>query len=564
MKRSLYLVAVALVALSLLAGCASATPAAGPTKPASTATSVPAAAATKPAAAATSAPTSAATPAPAAKIKRGGTLIRMDTAEVSSWDPLFSVQSSQFIESPAFEAPLRYTLVDRATQKFELKPELAESWEVVNPTTITMKFRKGVKFHDGSELTAEVAKWNLDRARTDPKSLAKSFFESIEKIDVVDAQTIKITLSAPSATQLLNMTKAPGGTGGMGSFMVSKEAFEKLGAEAVSKKPYATGPYTMEQWLKDDRTTYKKFDGYWDKGADGQALPYLDSIVVRTVRDQTVALMELRAGTGHVMKSVPGKDIASVKSNADLVFDEWPWSGVPLDFGWNPVKPLWQNLKLRQAAQYAIDRETMSKALGFGSSIPDFHFHWVPAWPGYDETLPHFNFDLNKAQQLMKEAGYPNGVDGGNFDFVTGGSGPRDAEMLQQMWAKIGLKVNLRGFDSVTHKELVKGGDWDANVRGFNSSPDPDGFSRRWLSDGGSNWTNYGNPELDKCMREGRIYYDNAKRAEVYKRCQRIIFEDAYAGGLYIPLGNMAFRKEVKGLAVQAWYIDFREAWLDK
>ncbi len=551
---------ITLVALSaLLASCAPAAPTAAPAAP-TAAAKAPAAATAAPGTAG-SAPTAV---KPAAKTKRGGTLIRMDTAEVSSWDPLFSVQSSQFIEAPAFEAPMRFELVDRATQKFELKPELAEKWEVVNPTTINMTFRKGVKFHDGTELNADVAKWNLDRARNDPKSLAKSFFESIDKIDVVDGQTIKITLSAPSATQLVNMTKAPGGTGGMGSFMVSKQAFEKQGAEAVSKKPYATGPYIMEQWLKDDRTTYKKFDGYWDKGEDGQPLPYLDSIVVRTVRDQTVALMELRAGSGHVMKSVPGKDIASIKGNPDMVFDEWPWSGAPLDFGWNPVKPLWQNLKLRQAAQWAIDRDMMSKTLGFGSSVPDKHFHWTPSWPGYDESLPHYDFDVNKSKQLLAEAGYPNGLDGGNFDFVTGGSGQRDAEMVQQMFANVGIKINLRGYDSVTHKELVKGGDWDANVRGFNSSPDPDGFSRRWLSDGGSNWTNYGNAELDKCMREGRTYYDNAKRAEVYKRCQKIIYEDAYAGGLYIPLGNMAFRKEVKGLTVQAWYIDFRGAWLDK
>jgi ABC-type transport system substrate-binding protein len=569
-RSSVYLMMAILLAVSsLLSACA---PAASPTaaKPAApAATAVPAAsqATSAPASGATAAAPAATKPAAVAKAKRGGILIRMDTGENDTLDPVYTVQSSTFIESPAFEPPLRYELTDRANQKFEIKPELAETFEFTNPTTLVMKFRKGIKFHDGSDLTAEVVKWNLDRARSDQKSTARQFFGAITNIEVVDPLTVKLTLATPSPTILINMTKAAGGTGGTGGFIVSKAAYDKLGAEAVGRKPYGTGPFFVDQWLPDDRTIYKKFDQYWRKDANGDALPYLDGVTVRVVRDPSVMLTELRTGGGHVLKSVAPRDVASVRANPDLVLEEWPWSGQAQDFGFNLVREPWgKNLKLRQAAQYAIDRETMAKALGFGIAAPDLHFHWRQAWVGWDPTLPHYNFDLPKAKALMKEAGYPDGLDAGNLDTTTGAVGPQNVEMMQQMWAQIGIKVKLRVMESLAHKQMVKtpDGDWQANNRGYDSSPDPDGFSRRFVSDGGANFTNYENPKMDECMKEGRTTFDVKARETIYKRCQTILFEDALTGGLYILSGTMVFRKEAKNIAVQGWYIDLREAWLDK
>lgn len=563
-----------IVTVLLVVSCAPAAPTPAPTQapgPVTPSASVPLATAAvpKPAVAATSVPTAApaATLVKAAAIKRGGTLVRIEVTEPNTWDPIFSVQDRSFIESPAFEPPLRYELADRNTGKFEIKPELAESWEVVNPTTITLKFRNGIKFHDGSEFTAEVAKWNLDRARTDPKSLAKTYVAPIKSIDVVDAWTIRLNLNAPSATLLLNMTKAPGGTGSTGTFMISKEAFEKQGAEAIGRKPYGTGPFYMDQWLKDDRAIYKRWDQYWRKGEDGQALPYLDGVVIRVVRDQSVAMIELRSGNAHVMASIPAKDASSVKSASDMVLEEWPWAGSPAHYGFNPADSLWgNNLKLRQAAQYAIDKDAIAKTVGLGLAVPDNHYHWMPGWPGWDESLPYYNFDLNKAQQLLKDAGYANGVSGGMFDFVTtSGSGKQTAEIVQQMWAKAGIKVELRGLDNVTRKELVKSGaPWQATSSQNSPSPDPDGFARKWASDGGANYTNYNNPQVDKLLIEGRSTYDFNQRHEIYRKVQRLLFEDALNSGLYISIGNMAFRKEVQGLRVQYAFIDLRDAWLDK
>ncbi len=559
---------VTVVILLLVASCAPGAPTAAPTKPAPPAAPTqPAAppAATAPAATApTAAPTAKPTAPPAAKVKRGGTLIRADFRDATTFDPIFALNSGEVAESSALEALLSWNLVDEKTGKHEPGSWLAESWQVVDPKTITLKLQKGVKFHDGSEFNAEVVKWNLDRAKNHPKTVAKAYVGAINSVDAVDPSTVKLNLTGPSATIFVNLTNAAGGTGSTFSLITSKAAYDKQGEEAMQRTAVGTGPFTLVDWKRDDRATYKKFDGYWKNGEDGQKLPYLDAIEVRVLRDRSVAALEARAGTVHIFKQLEPKDVASVTSNPELVFFNTPWAAAPHSIAINPARePFGNNLKLRQAAQYSIDREAIAKTLGFGHMVPAYYHFWHAAMPGYDEKNPKYTLDVDKAKALVKEAGFP---DGANIEinFTSNAVGRNFTELAQAMMAKAGIQVKANGMDATTQKQTAISANFEANTwEGF-PSPDPDHYTRFFTCDGAMNWGNYCNPEIDKCFAEGVQVYDFNQRAEVYKKCQRILYEGAYNMGLVRLEWNIVARKEVKNFKANNHLVNLREIWLDK
>ena len=135
---------------------------------------------------------------------------------------------------------------------------------------------------------------------------------------------------------------------------------------------------------------------------------------------------------------------------------------------------------------------------------------------------------------------------------------------LQQMWAKAGIRTTLNGLDGTTRKSIVKTGNWESIQFGMTPSPDPDMWSRMYTCDGGANWSNYCNKEMDKCMGEAGVLTDAAKRSEIYKRCQKILIEDSQIYGVFSTPNNAVIRKEVKGLRLVQHLIDMREVWLDK
>jgi peptide/nickel transport system substrate-binding protein len=573
MRRSVYLVVVILALVSMLVACAPPAPTVATTQP-----SAPAAAGAPPQSAPTTAPAASAvtaatpaptvatapSPAPAAKVKRGGTLIMSQGSGPSTLDPALTINSGPVVEIPIFETLLRWDLKDPKTGVSDLGAEMAASWQIVDPKTITLKLQSGIKFHDGSDWNAEVAKWNLDRIMTHPKSMGKALVASVDKVDIVDPMTIKLTLKAPSATALIGLTRASGGTGSSASEIVSKAAVEKMGDDAFGVKPVGSGPYQVQEWKRDDRLLMTKFPGYWKKGADGQPLPYLDAVTNRYVVDKAVTLMELKAGTIQVVATIDSKDIAGVKSNPDLVFVSEPWASSFYVYGVNPGKePFKSNQKLRQAMQYALDRDSIAKTLGFGEGAAQYYPTWNSSYPGYDESLFKYEFNLDKAKSLMKEAGLEGGI---NFEFASANppNEQRAIEVMQAMWEKANIRVKLSTAETVAFRNKMKSNEFDVGHWVMSPSPDPDMYTRWLLCERPSNWSGYCNKQVDTCMLDGGSKYDAKERADIYKKCIVMVNQDAYVGGTFMLAGNIVHRKEVKGVRVQGWAMDLMEAWVDK
>ncbi|MCL4534016.1 MAG: ABC transporter substrate-binding protein [Bacteroidetes bacterium] len=502
-------------------------------------------------------PTAAAAP----KIKRGGTVRVAQQADFLTLDPQISAAG------PAGYVALydnMFTLKqDPATKAFEAQPELIESQQTVDPKTLIWKLRRGVKFHDGSNWDAAAAKWNLDRMRTHPKSQVKESVQAIDSVDVVDDYTIKLNLKAPSASLPTLLT--PGAMGRTG--IVSKAAVDKLGEDEFGRHPSGTGPFQFVEWLTGDHLTLKKFDGYWRKGADGQPLPYLDGAVFRFIPDTSVSLLELKSGNVDVVDRVEPKDVPGVKSNPELVYQEMPWAGPTLVVGFNPLQAaggsFWNNKKARQAALYAIDRDAMAKTLGLGIGQENQSF-WAPGQVGYDPSVPRYQFDRDKAKQLLAEAGYPNGIDTA-ITVIARPEDLRNAEVLKQMWDAVNIRTKIDNLERLAWIDKVtKAGNFQVATWRYTFYVDPDLYTRSLTPGGSSNWAGWSNPDMSKCMADGRSEYDLQKRAAIYQRCQRIIYDDSYLGLTWFSPANFAYRKNVKDVRLQWDIPDVRDVWLDK
>ncbi|MCL5025825.1 MAG: ABC transporter substrate-binding protein [Chloroflexi bacterium] len=560
MSRLVSLVAVIVVASLVLLACAPpAAPTAAPTKPAA-----PAAPTAAPSAPTAAAPTATAKPAatatPAVKIKRGGTL---RYGKSNEWQP--SLDPHQNTGWPAGQDVIFSSMTrgkfDENTKQWSLGPGLAESWEQPDAKTIVFKLRKGVTFHDGSAFNAEVARWNFDRMMNHPKSGAKTEAGIIESMQVVDDYTLRLNLKSPPAG-FLGQISDSGFIGRM--WIGSKEAAEKMGDDYIARHPVGSGPMTFVEWKAGDSMTVKKWDKYWEKGEDGQPLPYLDGIVYRLIIDPTVRTLEIRTGNIDVSDSVPLKDIPAVKADPNLEFVEYHWSAELHYIPFNTQKAPFDNVKLRQAAAYALDRDSLAKAIGMGAGYPHAHF-WAPGVLGYDETLPKYTYQPDKAKQLVKEAGFPDGVSA-EGSFFTSGAIPRHAEAVKQMWEAVGIRLTLDVMERTAFvSKLQTGGHQVAFSTRSASVMDPHEYCFRLCSDGVFNFAGWKNAEFDKCMEEGLNTTDEKKRAETYKRCQKFVYDEVpYTETFYTPR-NVVVNKKVKGwLPHRAFETRLTWAWLDK
>lgn len=476
-------------------------------------------------------------------------------------DPHLSRTHFSAVFGLIYDSLVRYQL-DPKSGSFEVKPDLATSWEFTDPKTLVLKLRPGVKFQDGSPLDAEAARWSIDRVMTNKKSVGKDVVEAIQSVEAPDAGTLKVNLKAPSASILVMLS---GGGAQNRTRILPKTAVETMGEDAFGRKPIGSGPFQVTEWVPDNFVTLKRFDGYWDKGEDGKALPYLDGVNYRFILDMTVTTTELKAGTVDVTHRIEPKDVPSIKANPNLVYWELPWAGDGLYLGLNARQgPFADNLKLRQAVAYAVDRESLVKTLGLGLGQPSYYYaQWMPGMLGYDASIPRYKYDAGRARQLLGEAGYPNGIDVGLMAFPPE-IRRRNAELLKSMLDSASIRTTIEYIERLAWISKAQAFNFDMLTTGMSPSSDPDVASRNLMTKGFGNWTGQQDTETDRCMNDGRNTYDAKARAEAYRRCQQVIYQDAFVIPLWVMPGNIVFQKGVKGVTTEWDAPDVKYAWLDR
>ncbi|MFC1862471.1 ABC transporter substrate-binding protein [Thermodesulfobacteriota bacterium] len=381
--------------------------------------------------------------------KYGGTMtyITAPSRPLIGWPPDLMMNNVVIFVQSCLETLLR------ADAQGNVYPWLAESYKVADDRrSITFTLRKGIKFHDGSGLNAEVVKWNLDNMI---KAKLKRNWASV---DIIDDYTVRVTFKKWLSTSLLDFNEgiAP-------PLMISKAAFDKNGLDWVRRNPVGTGPFKFVSFTPDVSFKAVKNPDYWVKGK-----PYLDAVEFKIIGDQQTAKMLMQAGEGDITNTMLGKsaaDYAAMGLNVQPR-QESVWVLVP-DTA-NADSP-WANKKVREAAAYAIDREAIAKSMGFGYWKAPYQ---IPprASLAYD---PNFKlvrkYDPKKAKQLLTEAGYADGFKTTIIGFPF--SDRNILLILQAQLAKVGIQVKLTYTDMSKWVPIMFPGQAPANSMLFTPVP---------------------------------------------------------------------------------------------
>lgn len=471
-------------------------------------------------------------------------------ADVTSVDPhVLNAAPNNSIGEHVFD-----TLVRRdARQRFT--PGLAESWRTVGDTTWEFKLRRGVKFHDGSELTAEDVAFSIDRPAT-LKGVPGGFTVFTRPITqkvIVDPHTIQLKTATPYPNMPSDMASI---------IIVSKRAAQNAASADFDsgKAAVGTGPYKLVRFLKGDRIELARHEGYWGPK------PAWDRVLFRLITNDAARIAALLAGDVHLIEVIPPTDYAKLRTNNALniftspsnrmIFfhldsdrDKTPFafdkSGKPLDK--NPFK----DVRVRKAFSKAINRQAIVERVMEGLAIPAGQF--VPeGFFGYSTNLRVEPYDPEGAKKLLAEAGYPDGfaltLHGPNNRYVN------DEQVVQavaQMLSRVGIATKVEVLPFSIYVSRARKFDFTAAMLGWGVSTGEASYPLRSLvatfnaekGTGPWNWSRYSNPRMDQLLEQALATVDNANRERRLREATELAINDQAVVPLHYQVNTWAARK---------------------
>ena len=379
------------------------------------------------------------------------------------------------------------------TPDLKIVPQLATSYEwAPNQRSIVIKLRPGVKFHDGEPLNAEAVKFNLERSLTTEGSFRKPEIGQISSVDVVNETTVRFNLSEPLVPLLATLTDRAG-------MMISPKAAKALG-DKFGTRPVCAGPYKFVERVAQGKIAFEKFADYWDKGNI-----HIDRVEFVPILDSTARLASLRSGDLHMIERASPTDLPEIRGDSRLKVAGVPELGyqmIPLNVANGPRSKTFADVRVRQAVDLAIDRDTLIKTVFNNEYIPGNQ--WIsPSNPYYNAKLPARKRDLATARVLLKEAGQPNLT----FTLIVPPERDRQeaSQIIQGMLAEAGITMNLQTQENVTMLTNGRKGDFEAYFTFWSGRPDPDGnvFTHNTCK-GAQNDSRYCNEEVDTLLTKAR------------------------------------------------------------
>ena len=458
--------------------------------------------------------------------KRGGILRISSNANPSSLDPATGGAGTDH----SYLWTIYDTLVEWDYDTLKPKPGMAE-WSYSNPTTMVLNVKPGITFHDGTPCDAQAVKFNLDRGRGDQRSNIKADLSSIAQVDVSGPLQVTVKLAKPD-------TALPAILSDRAGMMVSPKAVQELGNEH-DRRPVGAGPWKFVSWADNQKIVVMRADKYWrtDRG-------FVDGIEFSIIPELSTGLRSVVAGQNDMAYSLPPrlKPIIEKAKNLQLVTGPTLYC---LQIYINLAKPNLNNVKVRQAINYALDRQAFIKGAmnGIGEiatmNLPSTH--WA-----YDKSVaslyPH---DPAKARALLEEAGLKNGL-----ELTIGGYTDQDSvrrgEIIMDQLSKVGIRLKfINGtIPEISGQFFGNEKKFDLLMSAWTGRPDPSmTYGLMYAKDA---YFNAGrvevSPELSGLLVESRASENVDTRKAVFAKIQRIVMEQA----LVAPL---AFNFEMDGIA---------------
>lgn len=396
-------------------------------------------------------------------------------------------------------------------------PGLAESWEFTSDTTLKVKLRAGLTFHNGEPVDANAVKFSLERLQ-DPEiaSPHAGRMQQITGVSIIDPLTVEFVTSEPFAPILHLMS--------IYLAIVPPKAASETDPDTFNRHPIGAGPYVFEKWDRGGDIVLRAFDGYW------AGKPAYDRLVFRTIPEESARVAALLTGEVGFIEGVSrnSQDLIENSGRGRLTNS----MGIMNYIGLNTYEKPFDDQRVRQALNYGINRELINKAL-FGDKAILTAGPLSPRTFGADLDLEPYPYDPEKARALLAEAGYPDG-------FSTTLSYPTDMIQIQEQTqviaadlAKIGVKVELRPLDRSVMVEQYRAREQDMYVYWWDDNPEPDRYAYTLFHSNSRDYY-YKNPETDAILAEGRSTLDRAEREAIYQEFDRRLYEEAPWVFLYV------------------------------
>lgn len=439
------------------------------------------------------------------------------------------------------------------------EPALAVDWKTADDgLSWTFTLRSGVKFSDGKPLTAEDVKASLDAARSSEKSYWSSIYAPVTDVEVVDPRTVRINLTGPfaplpSVIALFSSAILPA------DLVQASESSDF--DPAIAWQTRGTGAYMIEEWHKGDEIVLRANPNYW-KGR-----PAVDEVHIEYVPDDLARVDKLRRGEVDVIDFLPLGRLQELDEMPGVTAKPFTLAQMTFVMLNNAKKPL-DDVKVRQALNYATDKEAINTAVYFGHA----RVANAPIPPGmYQATdLPGYPYNPEKARQLLAESSAPNGfelemqVRSGNTEFAD------VAALLKEQWAQVGVNVKIVNLETSAVRTNYREGNYQAMPNGWtNDMNDPSLVVNAGMRGGEGTqfalWTRYYNPELNAMIDRADLELDPARRGEMYHEIQRIFQEAAPVIWLGYTPATAGFQDYVEGFTIETLgYYRFENVKLNK
>jgi peptide/nickel transport system substrate-binding protein len=402
--------------------------------------------------------------------------------------------------------------------------------------TYTMKLRKDVKWHDGSPFTSKDVVFTYNTVLN--KDLASPRYSEtatrVAAISAPDDYTVVFKLKQVNAAFLSGML-----------YIVPESILGKVAVADIKTHPFSigdpkatigTGPWKLQEWVKDDHVTYAKHTAYF------RGEPALDQLVVKVIKDNTVVTQQLKTGELDVGTITAPEFEAMGKEKTLNTYHYDAYSVTYIGFQLDETRSkLVLDKRVRQAMAYAIDRDSLIKAIRFGLATVAVGTEPTPSWAyAPDQIKLKYPYDPKKAEQLLDEAGWAKGADGIRAKdgqrmsftlWVQAGATQNEqyATAIQKLWKTVGIEATPKSEERATFvSRYADKHDFDVILAGFGLDPDPDqyAFFATESYQGGFNRPKYSNPAVDKLLSAARTELDQTKRKQLYIDAQNILVED--------------------------------------
>lgn len=430
--------------------------------------------------------------------------------------------------------------------------DLAKSWDVsADGKTITFRLRRGVKWHDGVEFTADDCLFTYHKL-IDPKVVTpySSSYMDVKSARVVDRYTFQVTYKEPFSPALESW--------GMG--IIPKHILEgkDINTDSFNRNPIGTGPYKFAGWTAGQKIVLTANDDYFE------GRPHIDQFIFRIIPDNSTMFQELLSGGVDFMSLSPLQYLR--KSETHRIRDNYNKFNYPANaytyLGYNLENPLFTEKKVRQALAYAIDRQSIIDGVILGLGKPCTGPFSYVSW-AYNPNAKSYPYDSDRAKKMLAEAGWKDlnrdGIlekDGRPFAFTiltNQGNNERvhAAEIIQQNLKKIGINVKIRVMEWQAFLERIDNRSFEAMILGWGLGRDPDLYDI-WHSSktkkGEYNFIGYKNPEVDRLLVAGRRTFNLNARKKIYYRIHEILADEQPYAFLYVPDATPIVHKRFKGI----------------